>query len=72
LYIKDKKISSSKRSEWIKKMKDNAEDAVREFKQEYYKDARLTETSSWELDEKRKAKKDVSEKKAMKEYDKEL
>ena len=35
LYIKDKKISYSKRREWIQKMEDNMEAAAREFEQQH-------------------------------------
>jgi hypothetical protein len=47
LYIKDKKITYSKRMEWIKKMEDNMEAASREFQSTYYQEASVTD--EWTL-----------------------
>ena len=67
LYIKDKKITYSKRMEWIKKMEDNMEAASREFQSTYYQEASVTdEWTLWEKSDKH------SDKKAAKLLDKEL
>jgi hypothetical protein len=67
LYIKDKKISYSKRREWIQKMENNFEAAAREFQASYYPDVSISD--EWTLDE---SSKKHSDKKAAKLLDKEL
>ena len=67
LYIKDKKISYSKRREWIQKMEDNMEAAAREFQASYYQDVSLTD--EWTLGQ---SSDKHSDKKAAKLLDKEL
>ncbi len=67
LYIKDKKISYSKRREWIQKMENNMEAAAREFQASYYPDVSVSD--EWTLD---KSSKKHSDKKAAKLLDKEL
>jgi hypothetical protein len=65
LYIKDKKITNSKRKEWIQKMDDNMEAAAREFQSTYYQDVTIDEWSVSKTDK-------HSDKKAAKSLDKEL
>ncbi len=65
LYIKDKKITNSKRKEWIQKMDDNMEAAAREFQSTYYQDVTIDEWSVSKTDK-------HSDKKAAKLLDKEL
>jgi hypothetical protein len=67
LYIRDKKISYSKRREWIKKMEDNMESAVREFQSSYYSEASISDDFSLTEVSRRH-----SDKKAAKLLDKEL
>lgn len=66
LYIKDKKISYSKRQEWIKKMDKNLDAAANEFEASYYTDITLDE---WSLDE---SSKKYNEKKATRKLDEQI
>lgn len=71
IMIRDQKVTSSQRKDWVKKMDDNLHNASIQFQNEFYKDMSTKTSGTLELDTTKKTK-EVSEKKAIREIDEEL